>query len=64
MRKKASTSLILICGIITVGLCINPALTGAAEKNYSLDETVRSFLDSHKDQWVDWNVPEADGKVL
>lgn len=64
MRKKAETGLILICGILALSLCMIPALSGAAEKTRSRDEMVRSFLDSHKDQWVAWNVPAADGKVL
>jgi len=64
MRKKTETGLILICGILALSLCMIPALSGAAEKTRSRDEMVRSFLDSHKDQWVDWNVPAADGKVL
>lgn len=25
---------------------------------------VKGFLESHKDQWADWNIPEVDGKVL
>ncbi len=25
---------------------------------------VRAFLDSHRGQWHDWNVPEIDGKLL
>jgi predicted O-methyltransferase YrrM len=64
MRKKAERGLILIYGILALSLCMNPALTGAAEKTRNRDEMVRSFLDSHKDRWVDWNVPAADGKVL
>lgn len=64
MRKKPEAGLLLICGILALGLCINPAVTGAVEKNRSLDQTVTSFLEGHKDQWVDWNVPPADGKVL
>ena len=64
MRKKTETGLILICGILALSLCMIPALSGAAEKTRSRDEMVRSFIDSHKDQWVDWNVPAADGKVL
>jgi len=64
MRKKPEAGLYLIYGILALALCMHPALTGAAETRTDLDETVKSFLNSHKDQWVDWNIPEADGKVL
>jgi hypothetical protein len=29
-----------------------------------LDDTVRSFLTAHRDQWRDENVTESDGKFL
>jgi len=29
-----------------------------------LDGKVKGFLEGHRGQWVDWNVPEIDGKVL
>jgi len=25
---------------------------------------VKKFLETHRGKWVDWNVPEVDGKVL
>jgi len=30
----------------------------------NLDHKVKKFLTDHRDKWVDWNVSEADGKVL
>jgi predicted O-methyltransferase YrrM len=30
----------------------------------ALDEKVKKFLDGQKGLWVDWNVPEVDGKLL
>jgi len=32
--------------------------------NQDLDEKVRSFLDSHRYQWRDMNVPQTDGQIL
>ena len=32
--------------------------------NQTLDEKVKSFLDSHWGKWRDMNVPESDGKIL
>jgi caffeoyl-CoA O-methyltransferase len=29
-----------------------------------LDEKVKTFLEKQRRQWSDWNVPEADGRVL
>ena len=29
-----------------------------------LDKKVKTFLDKMRDRWHDWNVPEADGKIL
>ncbi|MEE9609992.1 MAG: class I SAM-dependent methyltransferase, partial [Desulfatiglandales bacterium] len=30
----------------------------------NLDEKVQKFLEYNRSKWVDWNVPEVDGKVL
>ena len=30
----------------------------------SLDEKVKKFLENHRKAWTDWNISEADGKVL
>ena len=30
----------------------------------ALDQRVRSFLDRHRGAWHEWNVPEADGRIL
>jgi predicted O-methyltransferase YrrM len=43
---------------------INPVLSSEAQAGQSLDERVRSFLDSHRYSWRDMNVPESDGKIL
>lgn len=32
--------------------------------NQELDEKVRSFLESHRYQWRDMNVPQTDGQIL
>lgn len=32
--------------------------------NQELDEKVRSFLESHRSQWRDMNVPRTDGQIL
>ncbi|MEJ2056032.1 MAG: class I SAM-dependent methyltransferase, partial [Calditrichaceae bacterium] len=38
---------------------------GKAQSNaQTIDEKVKSFLESHKNKWHDMNVPESDGKLL
>ncbi len=64
MRKKRDHGIFLVCGILIWSLFINPALAESDEKNRHLDQKVTAFLDSHRDKWVDWNVPAEDGKVL
>ncbi len=64
MRKKLDAGFSQIIWMLVLSLFISFVFAEAAEKNPSLDGKVRSFLDSHRDQWVDWNVPEADGRVL
>jgi len=34
------------------------------QENKALDEKVRTFLESRKGTWHDWNVPYSDGKIL
>jgi predicted O-methyltransferase YrrM len=41
-----------------------PQQTPPAAGSSALDEKVRSFLESHKDQWREENVTEADGRLL
>ena len=43
-------------------LTINPGVAEMLQKD--IDETVRIFFENHRGRWTDWNVPEADGKVL
>jgi hypothetical protein len=43
---------------------VSPALAENSNKSGDLDARVRKFLASQKGKWVDWNVPEVDGKVL
>jgi caffeoyl-CoA O-methyltransferase len=58
MHIKAA---ICILAISLVFISMQP-LTEKEQQN--IDQKVRSFLDSHKAQWHDLNVSEADGKVL
>jgi len=41
-----------------------PLYPQAGEKERVIDQTVEQFLKKMRNQWHDWNVPEADGKIL
>jgi caffeoyl-CoA O-methyltransferase len=51
--------------IIALPLAFPPLLFAQETNNASaLDKKVRAFLDSHRGEWHDMNVPEVDGKLL
>lgn len=56
-------SKIVVQSLLVVSL-FGPVLTQEPEGHERLDEKVRTFLDSHRSNWRDMNVPESDGKVL
>jgi caffeoyl-CoA O-methyltransferase len=64
MRGKRNSRLFYISFIFFVSLLINPARGQEVKTDMNLDLKVRRFIESHRGQWVDWNVPEVDGKVL
>ncbi len=45
-------------------ILVYPVFAEDAHQNRDLDKKVKQFLASQKGKWVDWNVPEVDGKVL
>ena len=51
----------------TIAVCAGAAVHDLAAQSSGqedLDARVQAFLDSHRGEWRDANVPEADGKVL
>ena len=64
MRGKCNIGFFFISCIFFSSLLTNPALAKEEKINMNLDTRVRRFLESHRGQWVDWNIPEVDGKVL
>jgi len=64
MKQKLKIEFVFIFSIFFLYFLIQPALADEAKKNMNLDAKVKQFLESHRGQWVDWNVPEVDGKVL
>ena len=64
MRNNFDIGSIFITFILILNTLFNPVFAGETQNDSNLDAAVRIFLESHKDQWADWNVPEADGKLL
>jgi predicted O-methyltransferase YrrM len=55
----------VIMGVLMVLLASTmPGYSQVAEKERSIDERVKKFLDKMKNRWRDLNVPEEDGKIL
>ena len=64
MTSKHNIVFYLIFTFLFLNLIVNAALGENANKSGGIDEKVRAFLRSQRGKWVDWNVPEVDGKVL
>ncbi len=64
MRGKCNIRFFFISFLFFSSLLAHPALGEEAKININLDSKVRRFMESHRGQWVDWNIPEVDGKVL
>lgn len=64
MKTKFSIRSFFIFFLLFSNLLVNTALCEEAKINIDLDAKVNGFLESHRDQWADWNIPEADGRVL
>jgi predicted O-methyltransferase YrrM len=62
--KKPMNTLMLLFQALALGFLIHSTPAQGTEPITPLDEKVAAFLEGHRDQWVDWNVSEADGRVL
>ena len=70
MRKTIGFSLkvvsisVLVVTILSLNLAVREGFGEEYQINGALDEKVKSFLESRKGTWNNWNVPYSDGKVL
>lgn len=64
VKKRFSIRSFVIYFLLPSFLLINPCLAQETKETRSLDEKVKKFLETHRRDWIDWNVSEADGKVL
>ncbi len=55
---------ILCKGLIILGALVVTFEPGVSVRAGDLDKKVQRFLESHKDQWKDLNVPWVDGQTL
>jgi caffeoyl-CoA O-methyltransferase len=49
---------------LLLGFTVLAAFGSGPSKPENLDQRVQAFLDSHRGQWRDLNVPASDGKIL
>ncbi len=64
---KSSRSVLCLFSISLVMLFVSGTLPACAQENGNqekLDQRVKSFLESSKNNWRDMNVPESDGQLL
>ena len=70
MRKKIGFSLkvvwvsVLVATILSSNLAVRVGFGEELQNSGALDEKVKTFLESRKGTWNNWNVPYSDGKVL
>jgi caffeoyl-CoA O-methyltransferase len=54
----------MLCLLLFTGGILSTLQAQGLKENPALDEKVKKFLESHKGQWHDLNVPAGDGKLL
>ncbi len=64
VKRKLRFDFRFIILFLLLHLLISSAVAGQAGYGRELDEKVKGFLASQRGQWVDWNIPAVDGKVL
>jgi predicted O-methyltransferase YrrM len=61
-RKYFETAIVALLSVLFVFAL--PCYSQVQRTDRVLDEKVKTFLDKMRNRWHDWNVPEADGKIL
>jgi len=64
MDKIVNLRYLIITLIIFTGPLLNTVHAQKTDTENDLDKKVKSYLNSHANQWYDMNVPAADGKLL
>lgn len=64
MKRRVSKTLLAVYFLLSSNHLINPVVSQERREIKRVDAKVKQFLESRRGKWVDWNVPEVDGKVL
>ena len=64
MKKKKGVLLLMVSFFLWSSSGDFPCFGRDMEEMERLDKKVKTFLEKQRGQWSDWNVPEADGRVL
>ncbi len=64
MKKKTTFFRFFAFLFLPVMLVVNVNFARQEKGDSNLDQQVKKFLENHRGQWYDMNVPASDGKVL
>jgi predicted O-methyltransferase YrrM len=64
MEKKGIVFTVILTLFFATGIYHTPVYSQDAGTQSSIDEKVKKFLDSHKYNWHDMNIPASDGQIL
>ena len=64
IKKRFGIVLCVTYVLLSPCLSIHSVLAQETKEIKNLDEKVKKFLEDHRSEWIDWNVSQADGKVL
>ncbi|MBC8182049.1 class I SAM-dependent methyltransferase [candidate division KSB1 bacterium] len=64
MKRKHHHIITIFIIVLTFPFLVLPTFSQELKENSKLDKQVEKFLESHKHQWRDMNVPVSDGKLL
>ena len=62
MRKYISIVIVMLLSVLFASAL--PCHSQVQKTDSVIDEKVKAFLDKRRNRWHDWNVPEADGRIL
>jgi len=64
MDIRSKIGFVSVLLLLVLNLFVNPGFAQKSDSSADLDQKVKRFLANQRGNWVDWNVPEVDGKVL
>ena len=64
MKIKIGINFIILSLLLSISIFVNRVQSQDLIENPGLDKKVKAFLDSHRWQWHDMNIPYIDGQLL